>query len=134
MIEIVVHPPRQHAEGEMLITWESRADGRGATDGRYVVHDGGHCASLFDGGEARRALAMFRLPGVVVDNDGRLVVDADENDVPRARLLVAAAIEQVETWCAIEEEARQPAPIPARGTHADNLRRMRQQDTYGASR
>lgn len=131
MIEIVVHPPRQCAEGELLVTWDRRADGAGPTDGHYAVHDGGYCAGLM-GAEPRRTLAGLFLPGVVVDANGRLLIDTDENGVEAARLIVAAAIARVETWCALREEASTPAPIPAHGTHGQHRARMVRHDVYGA--
>ena len=107
MNEIRVYPAQQHETDELLVHFERRRTI--LTSDRYLVHDGRRCSELAGG---RRALACLSLQGVLVDADGRLIIDTDESGMVAAVLVMAAAIEKVESWVAERDAAQLGEPPP----------------------
>ena len=96
---------------------------------RYLVHDGRACSEAVGG---RQALACLSLPGVLVDADGRLMIDTDESGMVAAVLVMAAAIERVETWVADREAKKLGEPPPVLQSDRELFEAERHRSIYGA--
>lgn len=126
MNEVRVYPSQQHETSELLVHYEKRRTV--LTSDRYLVHDGRRCSELAGG---RRALACLSLQGVLVDADGRLIIDTDESGMVAAILTMAAAIERVETWVADRDAAKLGEPPPMLVSDRDIFAAERHAAVYG---